>query len=255
MADKSQNIVQQRNSNGRPVCKVTNNENKNGYYYDKHSGFFAEHITNCSGNINDVYVYDKYSIDNQKYVNSIKLKIVNHDKFIEKASTIYGESSAYKFNNATQELKYEMFAIASVHERNKKAYGIKSEQAQLFRRTPPGKRNNSKMQLAFAALINALLNGFDYSYGATMWDGQEQAFYPETELRGSVGSFELHMNTMGWNISNEHYVKWKAAIGGKFRAPQRRVAPINYKNYNNKGRIRLESTAVYNSTIFWKVVT
>ena len=28
-------------------------------------------------------------------------------------------------------------------------------------------------------------------------------------MRRSTGRLEIHMNTMGWKISNEHYAKWK----------------------------------------------
>lgn len=112
------------------------------------------------------------------------------------------------------------------------------------------------MQFAIAALINALNNGHDYSNGADMWDGMEQAMYPSSDNRRSTGRFELHMNTMGWDISQEHYEKWKSSVNsllgqGKFLAPQKKAAPDNYGNYKNKEKMRLKSTAVYNGTIFW----
>ena len=65
------------------------------------------------------------------------------------------------------------------------------------------------MRTAIAAEINALLGGRDYSNGATMWDGAEQAQFSLDDTRRSTGRFEIHMNTMGWKISNEHYAKWK----------------------------------------------
>jgi hypothetical protein len=61
------------------------------------------------------------------------------------------------------------------------------------------------------------------------------------------------MNTMGWNISDSHYEAWKGNIGSSFNAPQTKVAPGNYKGYRNEGKLRLQSTAVYLQTIFWKV--
>lgn len=60
----------------------------------------------------------------------------------------------------------------------------------------------------------------------------------------------LHMNDSGWRMSDEHYTKWKKNVGRIFKAPQIRTATAGI----NKGRIRLESTAVYARSIFWKVV-
>lgn len=75
-------------------------------------------------------------------------------------------------------------------------------------------------------------------------------------MRRSTGCLEIHMNTMGWEISNEHYAKWKKNVGKSFKAPQTRVAPINLggekKRNMNAGKTRLKSTVVYGRTIFWK---
>ena len=74
------------------------------------------------------------------------------------------------------------------------------------------------------------------------------------------GKFEIHMNTMGWIVSKDHYNKWKKNVGNSFVAPAQRIAPMNlydinthkwYKNPNG-GKTRLISTAVYGRTIFWK---
>ncbi len=120
------------------------------------------------------------------------------------------------------------------------------------------------MQLANWAIINAVVpNGTDYSFGAAAWDGAEQSLFDENEVRASVPltskngttrSIELHMNTMGWNIEEEHYKKWKENVGAQFKAPRIRTAPDNYpaKGYRNKGKIRLYSKAVYGKTIFWE---
>lgn len=45
---------------------------------------------------------------------------IGHKEFLAKAATVYGESSAYRENGISSELKNEMFAIATVHESNKK---------------------------------------------------------------------------------------------------------------------------------------
>lgn len=205
-------------------------------------------------------VFDSFS---EEWYISLCIKTgINNDVFIKKASIAYGESTAYK-SPMIDELKYEIYAIASVNSRNSIAYGENNDQAKLFRATDAEKRNNTKMQYAIGAVINMLIGGLDYSNGATMWDGQEQSLYNEDEKRGWVGNFELHMNTMGWSIKDEHYIKWKDNIGGKFKAPQQRISPDNYEkikanggkiSYKNKGKIRLNSTAVYGRTIFWKVI-
>ena len=31
-------------------------------------------------------------------------------------------------------------------------------------------------------------------------------------MRRSTGRLEIHMNTMGWKISDEHYAKWKKML-------------------------------------------
>jgi hypothetical protein len=108
-----------------------------------------------------------------------------------------------------------------------------------------------------AGVIFSLTSDSDTSNGATMWDGAEQASFEETNDKYSTGSFEIHMNTMGWTISDEHYEKWKKGVeklGGSFKIPQEKYNPgKNPKNkYSTAGTIALESTAVYLGTIFWK---
>ena len=82
-----------------------------------------------------------------------------------------------------------------------------------------------------------------------MWDGAEQAQFSLDDTRRSTGRFEIHMNTMGWKISNEHYAKWKKNVGKSFKAPQTRVASMylggEKKRNMNAGKTRLKSTAVY----------
>ena len=253
----NQEVIQERSAhNEKPVDVVENEEdNPNGYYYEANSGYYHNHLTKGMGSINNVYIYVDFKED--KYIGIRKLPIKDHNEFITKSSTIYGESSAFRSAKVSQdELKKEMYAIASVLQKNKEAYGVSSKLAKLFRSKSCSDRNNTNMQFAIAALINALNNGHDYSNGADMWDGMEQAMYPSSDNRRSTGRFELHMNTMGWDISQEHYEKWKSSVNsllgqGKFLAPQKKAAPDNYGNYKNKEKMRLKSTAVYKGTIFW----
>lgn len=148
-------------------------------------------------------------------------------------------------------------AIASVHKVNKIAYGINSTQAKIFRNTKISDRNGTKKQLALAAIIFSLTSNEDPSNGATMWDGAEQANFVITDDRFSANRFEVHMNSMGWTISDEHHAKWKKGVellGANFKAPKEKYTPG--KNPNNKyatvNTIALESRAVYLGTIFWK---
>lgn len=183
---------------------------------------------------------------------------ITHTEFRNQASTVYRESSAYKMNTVTDDLKKEMFSIGSVHLNNKEVYGDKSDKAKEYRALTPSQINGSKFKTtANAAVINAQTGGFDFSFGATNWDSAEQGLFPASNNNKSVlhngKSFELHMNTMGWKISDSHYSSWKSNVGSGFKSPQEKAAPANFGNYQNKGKMRLNSTAVYGGTIFWKL--
>lgn len=211
-------------------------------------------------NDNKVYTADSMSeIENKNgsistVFNNAEELPISHSEFRKQSATVYAESSAYKMNTVTDDLEKEMFAIASVHQRNDIAFGADAPKAKEYLSLSPEKINNSKFKTtANAAVINAVTGGFDYSYGATMWDGAEQGLFPASDNRRSTGKFELHMNTMGWNISDKHYNTWKSNVGKNFVAPQQKAAPDNFGNYRNKGKMRLHSTAVYGETIFWKV--
>ena len=237
-----------------------------GYFYDIPTGEYLG--TNCEkpkdiviiGHMTSQKIVDRKIVSR---VENLQRLPITHTEFQKRAATIYGESTAY-ISTDLAELSKEMAAIAFVHlHKNDTAYGATSSQAKLFSQKPP-KDRIGKMQLANWAIINAgVPNGYDYSFGANAWDGAEQSLFEETEVRASVPltsingktrSIELHMNTMGWNIEEEHYEKWKQNVGSRFKAPRVRVAPDNYpaKGYYNKGKIRLHSTAVYGQTIFWK---
>lgn len=182
---------------------------------------------------------------------------VSNTELRKQAATVYGESSAYKMNIVTSDLKNEMFAIASVHQVNNTAYGADSDKAKEYLALSPKEINKSEFKMtANAAVINALTGGQDLSFGANMWDGKEQSLFSATNNDRSVEyndkSIELHMNTMGWNISNFHYNTWKCNVGTGFNAPQKKAAPSNFESYTNKGKMRLQSTVVYGETIFWK---
>ncbi|WP_257882866.1 RHS repeat domain-containing protein [Prevotella melaninogenica] len=250
---------------GNPICLF--DPDGQGDYYTNGGVWLG------SDQKKDNFVYTASGVHQSKDKNGSMVNVfenpqklsISHSKFISQSSTVYGESSAYrvrdKKSEPSEDLKKEMYAIASVHQRNSKAYGISSEPAKDFRSKSAKERNDLPlMRTAIAAEINALKNGIDYSYGATMWDGAEQAQFSENEQRKSNGHFEIHMNTMGWNISPKHYAQWKNNIGKSFKAPMIRAARDSFYNSvtkksnpnPNAGKMRLQSTAVYGRTIFWK---
>ena len=250
---------------GNPICLF--DPDGQGDYYTNGGVWLG------SDQKKDDFVYTASGVHQSKDKNGSMVNVfenpqklsISHSKFISQSSTVYGESSAYrvrdKKSEPSEDLKKEMYAIASVHQRNSKAYGISSEPAKDFRSKSAKERNDLPlMRTAIAAEINALKNGIDYSYGATMWDGAEQAQFSENEQRKSNGHFEIHMNTMGWNISPKHYAQWKNNIGKSFKAPMIRAARDSFYNSvtkksipnPNAGKMRLQSTAVYGRTIFWK---
>jgi len=227
-----------------------------GDYYGKNGNWLGKDKYND----NKVYLADAVTKGKDGLVTSaknIQTLSVSHSEFRQQAATVYAESSAYKMNSVTDELQKEMYSIASVHQKNELAYGANSSKASEYLGLTPSQINKSSFKMtANAAVINAITGGIDYSNGATMWDGKEQGLFPESNNNRSVEykgrSFELHMNTMGWNISDGHFKTWKGNIGKDFIAPQQKAAPANFGNYKNKGRIRLQSTAVYGETIFWR---
>ena len=228
-------------------------ESVDGDYYDSK----GKHLGSDGKEDDKVYSASSVKKDSKGLVASAENATdlgVTHTEFRKQSSTVYAESSAYKLNTVTTDLENEMFAIASVHQKNSLAYGADAPKAKEYLALTPQEVNKSKFKTtANAAVINALTGGFDYSYGATMWDGKEQALFDKKDDRKSDGKWELHMNTMGWSISDSHYKLWKDNIGPTFKAPQKKVSPANLGNYKNKGKIRLQSAAVYGETIFWKV--
>ncbi|KQO32823.1 hypothetical protein ASF10_20435 [Flavobacterium sp. Leaf82] len=239
----------------------------NGHFYNK-DGTFEGKINepDYEGSVDDVYVCDGKSTQKDRngnelltYNNTKLLKEndvnVVHEKFIVSASTIYAESSiGYGIID-----KNELFAIASVHKRNKTAYGINDREAIKFRKKTNEERNKTSMIHAIAGEINALVGGTDFSNGAKQWDGAEQTHLPKDEDSSSNGIFMFKVNVMGWEITDELYKKWESIISSKFgpiyfNIPQKKFAVNNYKGMKNKDKIRLKSVAQYGLTMFWKDV-
>ena len=231
-------------------------EKTNGYFYNYNGIYEGKVSGQKKGNDNDVYACDGKSKEKDTFVN-IKKLTSNHEKLIRDASTTYGESSA-AYNIID---KYEFFAIASVHKRNKVAFGVNSAFAKDFRALSDFERNkNEAMKHSIAGEINALIGGKDYSNGAKQWDGAEQTHISKDNPDlSSNGKFMFKVNVMGWDINEEHYKSWKLKISTKFgekyfNAPQKKYAVANYGGMTNKNKIRLKSAAQYGLTMFWKEV-
>ncbi|REC59311.1 hypothetical protein DRF65_26805 [Chryseobacterium pennae] len=231
-------------------------EKLNGYYYNYNGMYEGKVADQKKGKENDVYACEGRGSKEETFIN-IKKLASTHDKFISDSSTIYGESSA-AYNVID---KYEFFAIASVHKRNKVAYGINSDFAKKFRKLSDSDRNkNEAMVFSIAAEINALIDGKDYSNGAKQWDGAEQTHLPSDNPDiSSNGKFMFKVNVMGWDINNDNYNSWQLAVSTKFgtkffNIPQKKYAVANYKGMTNKNIIRLKSVAQYGLTMFWQEV-
>lgn len=119
----------------------------NGHFYNK-DGTFEGKINepDYEGSINDVYVCDGKSTQKDKkgndfvtYNNTKILKDnevnIYHDEFIILSSTVYGESSFPYIKKDDENLKFEMFSIASVnHAYKETAFGKNSTAAKDFRK-------------------------------------------------------------------------------------------------------------------------
>ncbi|WP_294236244.1 hypothetical protein [Chryseobacterium sp. sg2396] len=258
--DKSEGIQNFSNSEGT-YFEISDGEstnvleNTNGNFYD-YDGLFLSKVTGKKNGLNtDVYVCEEKGDRENTFIGAKKLN-TTYSAFINHASTAYGESSvAYNVVD-----KYEIFAIASVHKRNKVAYGVNSDFAVKFRNLTDVQRSQKiAMKYAIAGEINALLDGTDYSNGAKQWDGAEQTHLPVDKDISSNGRFMFKVNVMGWDITDELYSSWKKVVSNKFgvtyfNVPQRKFAVSNYKGMTNKNKIRLKSVAQYGLTMFWKEV-
>lgn len=232
-----------------------------GDYYTK-SGTW---LGSDGKNDNKVYTADSVStVENEdgstsKVFNNARELSVSHSEFRQQASTVYAESSAYKMNKMTDELQKEMYSLASVYQINKVAFGKGKPKAKEYLALSPSSINKSIFKsTANEAVINAITGGFDYSFGATNWDGGEQSQYGANDQRFNADGYELHKNTWGWNISDNHYQTWKTNVGKSFIAPQMSYTPDNGKSFNKyyvPNSYRLRSTAVYGNTIFWKMLS
>ena len=227
-------------------------------YYFSSNGLFLGHI----GKSQEVWTADKVDSKIIKNadgssktidipVNPQNLNVMYPD-FIKSSSIVYGESSH------TSDKEANSIAAIYISGRNKLSYAVKRHLAVSFRNTNDEARNvNSPTGRAMQQAIKSVIdyhNGIDYSNGADAWDGEDQAIFNGSDDRFSTGKYELHMNTEGWKISDKDFNSWKAAIGKRFKAPQIKYAPGNYKGYKNAGKISLISTAQYGKSIFWKVL-
>ena len=246
MSNKRMSVSPYNYCRNNPIFNTDPDGAEDGHYYQNDGTYLG------TDGIQDDKVYVADGVTDNIAVNAKELS-VSHTEFQKQAATVYGESSVgWGITN-----KEEMFAIASTHQKNKIAYGANNNAANTFTNTALSNRTGA-MATANAAVINAITGGFDYSNGASQWDGQDQARIPAgNKDLASSGGIQYKMNVMGWKISDSHYSSWKTAINnkfgeGSFTAPQSKTALYDYSGMSNKGKTRLESTAQYGLTIFWK---
>jgi hypothetical protein len=157
--------------------------------------------------------------------------------------------------------------------------------------TPLNPSSNANVALSFEACINALLGGFDYSYGATHWDGFDFAGkgFKHTKVVNNgivITTTQITQLNTYWNatIPNEtmdYYAKGadgkplKGADGKVLppkTVPKTRLRKIGGSQYDysklyvdpngatrypvangkrNEGKILHKATVIYNGHIFW----
>ena len=110
---------------GNPICLF--DPDGQGDYYTNGGVWLG------SDQKKDNFVYTTSGVHQSKDKNGSMVNVfenpqklsISHSKFISQSSTVYGESSAYrvrdKKSEPSEDLKKEMYAIASVHQRNSKA--------------------------------------------------------------------------------------------------------------------------------------
>ena len=251
---------------------VSSQKDNTEYIYYTEEGQYLGGNTNS----NKVFISTKNEYDKAKEKGNWNLlniesnilkegtKSITHNFLIDTAGIIFAESSQYRYNknNFPEELKYEMFALASVYKANKVAFAKNTDTKKKYVGRTSQQRNNAKSdKLAIEAIIKVyLLNKEkDWSNGADMWDGAEQAMYPIGEdsffIERGKGRIELHMNTMGWRISEEHYQKWKKGVtnlGVIFKAPKEKFTSsletpptINLTSYQKQKMKEWEKTVLF----------
>lgn len=160
------------------------NNSANGYYFLNDGTFLGNY-----GTSQNIVICDKkntkYKDNNDKigwneFSNPQRLDIFNED-FIHFSGAVYGESVQGFGINIKEEIFAFATAIGNYKKKSKKnmsyrqalnennVYAIGEKNYNNFIKED---RNKFKeMKLAIASVINEILNGFDYSYGATSWDG------------------------------------------------------------------------------------
>ncbi len=127
-------------------------------------------------------------------------------------------------------------------------FGFTSVKSKLFINNDDIKKKN-----AFGAAINAILGGFDFSNGATHWDGFDfcrGTEHPKVKNQGVEITNIEHINGMKNYWTTE---KLKAISGGKYLS----FKELNVQKYPSTegltklGRVLFKSSAQYGGTIFW----
>ncbi|WP_188767943.1 RHS repeat-associated core domain-containing protein [Emticicia aquatilis] len=178
----------------------------------------------------------------------------NHDEFLKFAGLVFNEDPSTKeaaFATGSAVINYLNF-------RNENK--IKTTLADLLNgRFSSAKKDftvdnkNDKKKNSIAAVINALSGGFDYSNGATHWDGFDFAM---------KGFDHVKPTNQGVDIAEDHFNQFKLAWPSSLlRAYSQNknatfssnlTSGIHEATGSNKGRVLYKSAAVVGKTIFWK---
>ena len=118
------------------------------------------------------------------------------------------------------------------------AYGKDSAGAVSFRKKEDEKRNGTVMQTAIAAVINALINGEDYSNGADSWDGvdvltgsSKKSWNQEDHFRQRIHGKRKGISDPK-NLAPTFYNNVKKALENKISNPK--TSEVLQKDYQNK---------------------
>jgi len=169
--------------NNNPILRVDPNGDNAGDYYSKD----GEHLGSDGIDDNKAYVADGKNADGT-FANAKELS-VSHSTLKDFAATIHGESSGDK---------NESFAIGStvVNYMNSSGKSLSSLVSKENNYSyAAGKHNydnisNKGSKYEMAAAINALTGGFDYSLGATHWDGRDLMIDGTSHYRFRKAAFD-----------------------------------------------------------------
>jgi hypothetical protein len=177
------------------------------------------------------------------------------------AAMAYGESS-------TQNNEQEIYALASILEKQRAARGYPTIQAlgtkdktfsfvttdgnprytKLMNATEEEINKNPTMKVAISAALNAKSGGQDYSNGAYFWDGADIKTNYKNHFKVRQGIKITDPSHNIYNIENSTKSVIKTKTVHKKKNGKTTTETVEVGRYDHI----YESTAAYGGTIFWK---